>query len=127
MKEFLSEHVSNTGLEAILALLAANFIAQIIKVITIGFRKNIIRPSLFFTTDGMPSSHSSTVVALATSVGLIDGFTSTTYAMAFCFAIVVMFDAASLRQNAGKQARVLNKIVIEFLSPDSNVTIERLK
>ncbi|MFT4526783.1 MAG: acid phosphatase family membrane protein YuiD [Bacteroidia bacterium] len=127
MKEFLAEYVSNTGLEAIVALLAANFIAQIIKVINIGFRKKIIRPSLFFATGGMPSSHSSTVVAMATSVGLVDGFTSTTYAIAVCFAVVVMFDAAGLRQNAGKQARVLNKIVAEFLSPEGHVSTERLK
>ena len=127
MKEFLAEYVSNTGVEAICAMLIANFIAQIIKVITIAYKKKIIRPSLFFATGGMPSSHSSTVVSMAVSVGLVDGFTSTNHAIAVCFALVVMFDAAGLRQNAGKQARVLNKIVIEFLSPDSNVTTERLK
>ncbi len=127
MKEFILEYVSGTGLEVISALLLANFIAQLIKVINIAFRKKIIRPSLFFATGGMPSSHSSTVVAMATSVGLIDGFLSTNYAIAVCFAVVVMFDAAGLRQNAGKQARVLNKIVIEFLSPESSLSKERLK
>lgn len=127
MKEFVEEYVAGTGLEVISALLLANFIAQIIKVVTIAFKKRIIRPSLFFATGGMPSSHSSTVVAMATTVGLLDGFLSTNYAIAACFATVVMFDAAGLRRNAGKQARVLNKIVIEFLSPESRVTNERLK
>ena len=127
MKEFVEEYVAGTGLEVISALLLANFIAQIIKVITIAFKKRIIRPSLFFATGGMPSSHSSTVVAMATTVGLLDGFLSTNYAIAACFATVVMFDAAGLRRNAGKQARVLNKIVIEFLSPESRVSNERLK
>ena len=98
MKEFVEEYVAGTGLEVISALLLANFIAQIIKVITIAFKKRIIRPSLFFATGGMPSSHSSTVVAMATTVGLLDGFLSTNYAMAACFATVVMFDAAGLRR-----------------------------
>lgn len=111
----------------ILALVIANIVAQIIKVVRIGVRKRKVLPSLFFATGGMPSSHSSTVVAMATSVGLVDGFLSTTYAVASCFAVVVMFDAAGLRRNAGKQAQVLNKIVVELLSPDSTLSKERLK
>lgn len=127
IKDFFSEFVNGTGLEVILSLFIANTIAQWIKAIRVAITKRKFRPSILFATGGMPSSHSSTVVAMATTIGLLDGFLSTTYAMAFCVATVVMFDAAGLRQNAGRQAKVLNKIVTELLAPDSSVSKDRLK
>ena len=64
---------------------------------------------------------------MATSVGLIDGFDSTNYAIAVCFATVVMFDAAGLRRNASKQAMVLNRMIKQLLSPDSETGKVQLK
>ncbi len=126
MKEFLS-YISGTGGEAILAFVIANLIAQIAKVLTVAYRKRSFKWTIMFATGGMPSSHSSTVVALATSVGLIDGFTSTMFAFSTCFALVVMFDAAGLRRNASKQASVLNRIIKEFFSNENTVSTEKLK
>ena len=60
---------------------------------------------------GMPSSHSATVVALATLIGKSEGFGSPIFALALIFALVVMYDAAGVRRAAGKQAKLLNKIV----------------
>ncbi len=68
----------------------------------------------FISTGGMPSAHSAAVCALATSVGLRNGLDSTAFAVALIFAIVVMFDAQSVRRAAGQQARLLNQIVAEF-------------
>jgi len=59
---------------------------------------------------GMPSSHSATVVALATLIGKSEGFGSPIFALALIFALVVMYDAAGVRRAAGKQASILNKI-----------------
>jgi acid phosphatase family membrane protein YuiD len=64
---------------------------------------------------------------MATSVGLIDGFNSTNYAIAVCFATVVMFDAAGLRRNASKQAMVLNKMIKQLMSPDTDAGKVKLK
>ena len=60
---------------------------------------------------GMPSSHSAVVTSIATMIGKNDGVTSTTFALAVVFACVVMYDAAGVRRAAGKQAKLLNKIL----------------
>ena len=60
---------------------------------------------------GMPSSHSAVVMALATLVGKNVGFDSLVFALAVIFAFVVMYDAAGVRRAAGKQAKLLNKLV----------------
>jgi uncharacterized protein len=65
------------------------------------------------TLGGMPSAHSAMVSGLATSVGLIEGFGSTLFAVTFAFAVVVMFDASTVRRATGLQARLLNQIVDE--------------
>jgi acid phosphatase family membrane protein YuiD len=126
MIDFFSR-IQNTGWEVIAAFIIANLIAQFFKILTVAIKKKTFKWTILFATGGMPSSHSSTVVAMATSVGLIDGFDSTIYAMAVCFATVVMFDAAGLRRNASKQAMVLNRMIKELLSPDSNVRTVKLK
>jgi uncharacterized protein len=69
---------------------------------------------VFISTGGMPSSHSSMVSALATSVGLSMGFGHPVFAVALGFALVVMFDAQSFRRAAGQQARLLNQLVSEL-------------
>ena len=60
---------------------------------------------------GMPSSHSAVVTSLATMVGKSEGLNSPMFGIATIFAFVVMYDAAGVRRAAGKQARLLNKIV----------------
>ena len=60
---------------------------------------------------GMPSSHSAVVVALATMIGKSQGITSPIFGLSVVFAFVVMYDAAGVRRAAGKQAKLLNKIV----------------
>ena len=63
-----------------------------------------------FGAGGMPSSHTATVVSLATLIGRNEGFDSPIFALSFIFALVVMYDAAGVRRAAGKQAKILNKI-----------------
>lgn len=60
---------------------------------------------------GMPSSHSAVVVALCTMIGKEFGVNSAIFALSIVFAFVVMYDAAGVRRAAGKQAKLLNKIV----------------
>lgn len=88
--------------------------AQTIKM-TIAWRKTHEFDFRFFiSTGGMPSAHSAAVCALATSVGLREGWGTSVFAVALAFAIIVMFDAQSVRRAAGQQARLLNQIVAEF-------------
>ena len=60
---------------------------------------------------GMPSSHSAVVIALATMIGRSQGVNSPMLAMSVVFACVVMYDAAGVRREAGKQAHLLNEII----------------
>ena len=60
---------------------------------------------------GMPSSHSAIVMVLTTMIAKKYGITSPIFAMSLIFSAVVMYDAAGVRRAAGKQAKLLNKIV----------------
>ena len=60
---------------------------------------------------GMPSSHSAVVTGLATMIGKSEGINSPIFALSVVFAFVVMYDAAGIRRAAGKQAKILNKII----------------
>ncbi len=59
----------------------------------------------------MPSSHSAVVTSLSTMIGKEYGIDSAIFAISLIFAFIVMYDAAGVRRAAGKQAKILNKIV----------------
>ena len=105
----------NTGYEAIFTGLASACFAQILKVIFYFLTHKKINFKIFTTTGGMPSSHSAGVISLSASVGLIEGFASVSFAIAFGFALVVLQDDASLRRAAGKTAATLNRLVGEII------------
>lgn len=91
--------------------LTAWFIAQILKVIFVYFRKRRVDFTRLVGSGGMPSSHSALVVALSVAIGRRNGFHSVEFAIAIVFAFVVMYDAAGVRRAAGRQARVINTII----------------
>jgi len=85
--------------------------AQALKVLIEYGRTKKIDKVLLFSTGGMPSSHSALVVALAASIGTIEGLYSPLFAIAIVSALVVMYDAAGVRRAAGKQAEVINLLM----------------
>jgi len=87
------------------------FIAQITKISVEFYRTKRVDIFLIISSGGMPSSHSAFVTAMATVVGIREGFSSSIFAVAAVISIVVMYDAAGVRRAAGKQAEVINKIV----------------
>lgn len=101
------------------------FLAQLLKFIFHFIHTRQVDFRTLVSTGGMPSSHSSMVAALATSVGLHTGLSSPIFAIAFAFAGVVMFDAQSVRRAAGTQARLLNQIVDELLK-DHHLSEQKL-
>jgi len=111
--------------EVFLAALFAWLLAQTIKVIIGIIQKRRFNFKWFVGTGGMPSSHAATVSALATSIGLIYGFSSAFFAVTFFFAFIIMFDAQGVRRQSGRQAGVLNKI-IEDIYLQKGVNQERL-
>lgn len=94
-------------------------IAQVIKIFT-GLYQNgkMSLRKVLFSTGGMPSSHSATVLALTTSAGLRYGFDSPFFAICAILSMVVMIDASGVRYETGKQAVLLNKITKEIFSGD---------
>ncbi|MGE5707205.1 MAG: divergent PAP2 family protein [Bacteroidota bacterium] len=100
--------------QAIISGIAAGSIAQLIKFVTAYIRRG--RPDFrsLVTTGGMPSSHTALVMGLATSVGLQAGFHTIPFDISIAFAAIVMYDAAGVRQAAGKQAKVLNRIIFDL-------------
>ena len=87
------------------------FSIQIFKFLTDLIKNRKINFKRVFGAGGMPSSHSAVVCSLAVCVGKEYGFDSGIFAIASILALVVMYDAAGVRRAAGKQARVLNKII----------------
>lgn len=89
-------------------------IAQVLKVIIDIVRTRKFDISRLIGSGGMPSSHTSFVVALALAIGFSQGFDTAGFALSSAFALVVMYDAAGVRRAAGQQASVLNQIVTDL-------------
>lgn len=85
--------------------------AQILKTITSYLKYGTLKFERLVGAGGMPSSHTALVVSLAWAVGLHDGFDSSLFAVSVVLAGIVMYDAAGVRRAAGKQAKVINKLV----------------
>lgn len=86
-------------------------IAQVVKIPLEYFHSHKWNWSLLFRTGGMPSSHSALVAGLAHGIGLYDGFNSAAFSVAFVLAVIVIYDATGIRRQAGKHARLLNKMI----------------
>lgn len=96
---------------AYFAVAAAWVIAQSIKVFRNMVRRRRFNVRWIIDTGGMPSSHSSSTAAVATVVGLYAGFNSILFLFALVFALMTMFDAASVRRSVGKQAILMNRMI----------------
>ncbi len=110
----------------VVALLAC-FTAQGLKVIIELIKARTVNFRNLVSTGGMPSAHSALVGALATGIGQTMGWSSPEFAIACLFAVIVMYDAAGVRQAAGKQAKILNQITDELFQDEHNLNEEKLK
>ncbi len=99
---------------AYFAVAAAWALAQSIKVIRNVIRRKRFNVRWIIDTGGMPSSHSAGTAAVATVVGIYAGVNSVLFLLALVFALVTMFDAASVRRSVGRQAIILNRMIDEI-------------
>ncbi|MBD2387906.1 divergent PAP2 family protein [Cylindrospermum sp. FACHB-282] len=111
----------------LLVALVACFIAQGLKLVIEIVKNRKLNVRVLVTTGGMPSAHSALVTALAAGVGQTIGWASPDFALATVFAIIVMYDAAGVRQAAGKQARILNQMIDELFDEKHEFSQDRLK
>jgi len=101
-------------------------VASILKILVNWHRTRRVDFRYLTSLGGMPSAHSAMVSALATSVGLSEGFGSTIFVVTLVFAMLVMFDASTVRRAAGLQARLLNQIV-EVIVKEHHLPTQKLR
>jgi len=106
-KNFFENPVFLSGISSL-------FFAQLVKTIIHllkSRRKSRPRDTLellIWRTGGMPSSHSSMVAAVATSIAFSEGIDSNLFVITLMFALIIIRDALGVRRSSGIQARVLN-------------------
>ena len=77
--------------------------AQIIK-------QKTFNPERSTGAGGMPSSHSALVVSVALYLLRLEGFSSSTFALSIIIMGIVIYDALSVRYNAGLHGKELNRL-----------------
>ena len=116
--EILNQIISN---RILVAAFAGYFIAQIVKAVIEAIMDHTFSIGRLLTGNGgMPSSHSSTVCAMATMTAFTCGLASFEFAFAVVFAIVVMVDASGVRRETGNQAVILNELMEYFAKLKDN-------
>ena len=99
----------------LVAAFVAWFVAQIIKIFLDLLQNKKFNFSLLVSSGGMPSSHTSSVCALTTAIGIQNGISSQIFAIAFVFSVVVMYDAMGVRRETGKHSEILNNLINDIL------------
>ncbi|MCD8379194.1 MAG: divergent PAP2 family protein [Lachnospiraceae bacterium] len=123
---FLSDLLDN---HVLMTAIIAWFVASVIKTLIHAFLNQEFSLERMVGSGGMPSSHSATVCALALATAFDYGVSGFPFAIAVMFAIIVMHDARGVRQEAGKQAKVLHQLIEELAAEDltKGIPVDNLK
>lgn len=108
------------GNQILVSSVAGWVVAQLLKTIIDCSLNHGFSAERLVGSGGMPSSHSSTVCALVVSSGICCGVSSSEFAVSFVLAAVVMYDAIGVRQETGKQAKLLNMILEQDFFKSNN-------
>ena len=119
--EFLRSLFAN---KAFLAGLGGWAFAQVAKTIIYAIINKKFEFERLVGAGGMPSCHSSMVCGLATATGMMYGGGSIEFALALCFAIIVMYDAMNVRMETGRQGKILNDMIEIFQNMGKNISPE---
>ena len=95
----------------LLTALAAWLIGQFIKMPVYYLLHRKWNWAILYSPGGFPSSHSCLITATTLSIGLFDGFNSPVFGLAVAMSMIVVYDAVSVRRQAGLQAKMINEIV----------------
>ncbi len=110
----------------LISALLAWLVAQVLKTIIYAAVNKTLDMERLFGDGGMPSGHSATVTALATTAGISYGLGSPVFAVSVILAVVVMHDAMGVRLEAGKHAKAINELM-DLLSSDLLQPEEKLQ
>lgn len=103
--------------------MAAMAITQVLKPILYYLLHKKWNFQLLFDSGGLPSSHTSMVTSLVLSVGLLEKFSSTIFAVTVVFAFITMYDAANVRYYAGKNIQLTRKLIDDLKTSESYTQI----
>jgi acid phosphatase family membrane protein YuiD len=91
--------------------------AQLLKYVFAAIRNKSMRQyRQFYLSGSMPSAHSATVVAMATTIGIHEGVDSAIFALSVLFAAVVMYDALMVRRSSGEQGIAILRLLKDMKS-----------
>lgn len=102
------------------------FLAQAVKPFIHYARTRRWNWGMWFSAGGMPSSHSALMSATTLSVGLFEGFSSADFAIAMAITMIVIYDAAGVRRQAGMHAERINRMINELFAGQP-ITDKQLK
>ena len=88
-----------------------HIICQLFKLVFYSLKNKRFKISYFFSPGGMPSTHTAFSSTLTISLGLIKGFNSAYFAIAFVFSAVVVYDSLRLRGAVQLHAEILKKLM----------------
>lgn len=100
----------------LIAALSANIIAQIIKPFAKCFKSGEFDKYQLLAAGGFPSSHTSTMSALALSFGLKEGFDSSSFMISFIVMLIISYDAMNVRLYAGKHIAMTQQLIDDLKS-----------
>jgi uncharacterized protein len=95
--------------------LAAWASAQVMKVPMEYLRTRTWKWAMALAAGGMPSSHSALIVGATHASGLYFGFDSPIFALGVAITMIVTYDAAGVRRQAGKHAERINLLFDELM------------
>ena len=91
------------------------FVAQVLKTIINFILLGKFQLERMWGDGGMPSAHSATVCAMVIATARSEGINSAIFAVAAVVAIITMHDAMGVRRETGEQAKVLNKMIEQWI------------
>lgn len=97
--------------EMLIAPVVAWMLAQVIKTAIDSVRRHKLNLKMLVNPGGMPSAHSALVAGLATTTALNRGVDSPLFAVTVVLAMIVMYDAAGVRQAVDRQSEILTHIL----------------
>ncbi|WP_042355323.1 divergent PAP2 family protein [Bacillus rubiinfantis] len=102
-------------------------LAQGIKIPIYYLKNKEWRPDLFFSTGGMPSSHSAGVSTLTTYIALQRGIPTIDFALSLIYGLIVMYDAQGVRRQTGELTLKVNSLneLIEKIHKDESVEFKQ--
>jgi len=94
-------------------------VAQVLKTLINGLLLGKFSLERMWGSGGMPSSHSATVCSLVVAAARLYGPDSAIFGLAFIMAIIVMYDAMGVRRETGEQAKILNRMLTDWMEAES--------